>query len=100
MGDFFRTFLPILGALVMGVLGFYAGVLYRRKVAEREIGSAEEEARRLINDAIKTAETKKGSLLEAKEEILKPKANRKRSIRNADPSCKSRKGAFSRGKSR
>lgn len=79
MGDFFRTFLPILGALVMGVLGFYAGVLYRRKVAEREIGSAEEEARRLINDAIKTAETKKReALLEAKEEILKAKSEQEK----------------------
>ncbi len=43
-------------AIVLGVLigigaGFAGGVLYRKKVAEREIGSAEAEATRLINES-------------------------------------------------
>ena len=43
-----------------------------RKVSEKEISSAEEEGTRIINEAIKSAETKKKeALLEAKEEILK-----------------------------
>ena len=59
-----------LGAVVLAVLGFVAGTIYRRKSAEATIGSAEDEARRILNDAMKTAEQKKKeALLEAKEEI-------------------------------
>ena len=56
--------------LVLLVIGFFLGILYRKKVSEREIASAEDEARRIVNDGIKTAENKKReALLEAKEEI-------------------------------
>ena len=60
-------------ALIVGVIiAFPAGILYRKSSAEREIGSAEDEAKRLINEAIKSAESKKReALVEAKEEILK-----------------------------
>ena len=55
-------------ALVLAVTGFFAGSAYRRKSAEATIGSAE--AKRILNDAIKTAESKKReALLEAKEEV-------------------------------
>ncbi len=55
-------------------IGFFCGVLYRRRVAEAEIGSAEAQARKILEDGIKAAETKKKeTLLEAKEEILKTK---------------------------
>ncbi len=58
------------GALVLGVVGFFVGSAYRKKSAEKFIGSAEEEAKRILNDAMKTAETrKKETLLEAKDEI-------------------------------
>ena len=58
--------------IVALVIGIPLGILYRKKVAEKEILSAEEEAKRIINEAIKSAETKKKeALLEAKEEILK-----------------------------
>ncbi len=58
--------------LVFSVLAFFGGIYYRKKVSEKEIGSAESEATRIINDAIKSAETKqKEILLEAKEEIHK-----------------------------
>ena len=57
-------------ALVFAVIGFVSGSLHRRKSAEATIGSAEDEARRILNDAIKTAESKKKeALLEAKDEI-------------------------------
>ena len=53
-------------------LAFAAGVLYRKRVGEREIGSAEEEATRIINEAIRGGENrKKELLLEAKDEIHK-----------------------------
>ena len=58
--------------VIVAVAMFLLGVLYRKKVSEREISSAEEEARRIINESIKSAESKKReSLLEAKEEIHK-----------------------------
>ena len=60
-------------ALVVGLgVGFTLGIRYRKNVSEKEISSAEEEGKRIINEAIKSAETKKKeALLEAKEEILK-----------------------------
>ena len=57
-------------ALALAVIGFFVGSAYRRKSAEATIGSAEDEAKRILNDAIKTAESKKReALLEAKEEV-------------------------------
>ena len=58
--------------VVIGIVCFFIGITYRKKVAEKEIGSAEEEARRIINESIKGGEsTKREMLLEAKEEIHK-----------------------------
>ena len=57
-------------ALVCLVIGFFVGGAYRRKKAEAAIGSAEDEARRILSEAMKGAEArKKESLLEAKDEI-------------------------------
>ncbi|WP_419020448.1 Rnase Y domain-containing protein, partial [Intestinimonas butyriciproducens] len=57
---------------VAAVVFFVLGNQYRKNVAEKEIGSAEEEAKRIINESIKSAESKKReALVEAKEEILK-----------------------------
>ncbi len=62
-------------ALAVGVLlGAVIGIAYRKKVAEAEIGSAEEQAKRILEDSMKTAESrKKEALIEAKEEILREK---------------------------
>ena len=62
-------------ALVVGLGGGFAlGVLHRKKVAEAEIGSAEQQARKILEDGIKAADTKKKeALIEAKEEILQTK---------------------------
>ncbi len=57
-------------SIVFAILGFFIGSAYRRKSAEATIGSAEDEAKRILNDAMKTAESKKKEvLLEAKDEI-------------------------------
>ncbi len=60
-------------ALAVGiVIGIIIGIIYRKNVAEREIGSAEDRAKRILEDALKGAEQKKKeALLEAKEQILK-----------------------------
>ncbi len=57
-------------AAVLGIVGFVCGSAFRKKSAEKAIGSAEDEAKRILNDALKTAETrKKEALIEAKDEI-------------------------------
>ncbi len=73
------TILVILIALGAIVIGFVLGVVYRKNVGEREITSAEEEAKRIINESIKSAESKKKeALLEAKEEIHKSRSEYER----------------------
>jgi ribonuclease Y len=75
--------LCVLG-LVAGtlVIGFPLGVQYRKRVAEKEISSAEEEAKRIINESIKAAESKKReALVEAKEEILKSRNEYEREVK-------------------
>jgi len=55
-------------------IGIFVGYTYRRRVAEAEIGSAEEQAKKILEDGIKAAETKKKeTLIEAREEILRTK---------------------------
>ncbi|MGN1031078.1 MAG: ribonuclease Y [Butyricicoccaceae bacterium] len=72
----------IIAAIVALVIGALAGFTYRKKIAEKEIGSAEEEAKRIINDSIKAAENKKKeAVLEAKDEIHKSRADLEREIR-------------------
>ena len=62
--------------------GFGGGVLYRKRVAERAIGSAEEEATRLVNEAIRTGENRrKEMLLEAKDEIHKSRAEHDKEVK-------------------
>ncbi len=69
-------------ALVLAVIGFAIGCAYRRKSAEASIGSAEEEAKRILSDAIKNAETKKKELLiEAKDEIFQMRQDTDKDLR-------------------
>ncbi|MDO5444706.1 MAG: ribonuclease Y [Eubacteriales bacterium] len=73
------TVLWIIIAVAAVIAGFILGFSYRKKVAEREILSAEEEAKRIINESIKSAESKKKeALLEAKEEIHKSRSEYER----------------------
>ena len=60
--------------VIVAPLVWKIATAYRIKVVEAKIGSAEEKAREIIDEALKTAETKKReALLEAKEESLKTK---------------------------
>lgn len=76
---------PILVAVVGLILAigmFFAGVQYRRSTAEALIGSAEDEAKRLVNDAIKTAEQKlKEANVEAKDQAYQYKQEAEKEIR-------------------
>jgi ribonuclease Y len=67
--------LDILGIILIVValiIGLLIGYVYRRSVAEKKIGRAEETVAKLIEDASKKAETiKKETVLEAKEEVHK-----------------------------
>ena len=72
----------IIIAVVVAALCFVLGITYRKKVAEREIMSAEEEAKRIINESIKSAESKKReALVEAKEEIHKSRSEYEREVK-------------------
>ena len=60
-------------ALVIGlIVGALIGIIYRKKVAEAEIGSAEAKAKKIVEDGKAAVETmKKEALIEAKEETLR-----------------------------
>ena len=70
-------------ALAVGVgIGVVIGIIYRKKVAEQAIGSAEAEATRLINEAIRGGENKKKEmLLEAKEEIHRSRTEYEKEVK-------------------
>ncbi|MET0017941.1 ribonuclease Y [Oscillibacter sp.] len=72
----------LIGLAVGSAVCFPLGIRYRKNVSEREISSAEEEGKRIINEAIKNAETKKKeALLEAKEEILKNRSEYEKEVK-------------------
>ena len=67
--------IAVLITLVVAVpITYFVSISNHKKTVEAKIGSAEERARKIIDDALKTAETKKReALLEVKEESLKTK---------------------------
>lgn len=72
----------VVAGLIFGFIAFKMGVNYRKRIAEAEIGSAEEQAKKILNDAIKDADTKKKeTIIEAKEEIHKLRADADREIK-------------------
>ena len=73
----------IVVAVVFGVVGFILGESHRKKKAEGLIGSADEEATRIINRAVNEAETmKKEAILEAKDEIHKTRTETEKELRD------------------
>ncbi len=75
--------LIVVAAVVSGVASFFAGQAYRKKVAEAAIGSATQEAARIINQALTTAEQKKKeAILEAKDEIHKQRSDAEKELRD------------------
>ena len=82
MEFYLAIILIVVGTSIGIAAGFGVGIAYRKKVAEREIGSAEAEATRLINEAIRSGENrKKEMLLEAKDEIHKSRTENEREIK-------------------
>ena len=78
----YEIILIVVVAVVGLAAGFGMGIVYRKKVAEREIGSAEMEATRLINEAIRSGESrKKEMLLEAKDEIHKSRTEYEKEVK-------------------
>ena len=69
-------------ALLAGVsIGIYLGIQRRKKIAEAEIGSAEQEAKRIVSEAIKTAEAKKKeAVLEGKDELHRLRSENEKEI--------------------
>lgn len=74
----------ILACVVLSLaIGAVAGVIYRKKVAEAAIGSAKQEATRIVNEAVSKAESvKKEKILEAKDEIHKQRSELERELRD------------------
>ena len=90
MSPILTVVLVLVAAAVAGALGFYLGAENRKRTAEAKIGSAEEEAKRIVNDAIKAAEQKRNeTIIEAKDEAFKLKSD-------ADKEIKDRRSEISR----
>ena len=69
----------VVAAAAAGVL---IGIVYRKKVAEATIGSAQQEATRIVNDAVSKAESKKKeAILEAKDEIHRQRTELEKELR-------------------
>lgn len=80
----------VVAAAVFGVIGFLLGGAHRKKVAEAAIGSATEEAARIVNQAVQTAENKR------KETILEAKDEAHRLITEAEKETKERRAEVQR----
>ena len=64
----------VITLLVTAVVVYFVTTAYYKKVTEAKIGNADEKAREIIDEAVKTAETKKReAMLEAKEESIRIK---------------------------
>lgn len=76
------TVIKLIFGVVGLIIGTFIGYLFRKNVSEKTIGSAEQEATRIINDAIKSGENKKKeAILEAKDEILKARTEADREVK-------------------
>lgn len=74
--------IAVICAVVFAAVGFVVGQIYRKKTAEKLIGSADEEATRIITSAANEAETlKREAILEAKDEIHKTRTETERELR-------------------
>ncbi len=74
MQNLIYILLAVIVIVVVGLVAFYLGVLYRKNVAEAQYGSAEQKARKIVDDAIKEGEAiKREARLDLKDEIFKTK---------------------------
>lgn len=76
---------PVIWIMIVigvAVLAFLMGYLVRKNIAEGKIQSAEEQAKKIVNDAEKEAESKKKeAIIEAKEEVHKQRVEFEREVR-------------------
>ena len=80
--ELFEILMIVLAAIAGLGIGIAVGIGIRKRFAEREIGSAEQEATRLINEAIRSGESrKKEMLLEAKDEIHKSRTEYEKEVK-------------------
>ena len=82
-----ELWLAIVLIVAFCIIGFVLGMAFRKRKVERDIGRSEEDATRILNEAIKSAESKKReALVEAKEEIHKQRSEyeREEKARRAD----------------
>lgn len=80
--QFWLCIVIAVAALLIGTFtGIYIGIQRRKKIAEAEIGSAEQEAKRIVSEAIKTAEAKKKeAVLEGKDELHRLRSENEKEI--------------------
>ncbi len=82
MGDM-TIYIGILAFAAGLVIAFPLGVKYRKRIAEAELGSAEDEAKRLVSEALKTAESKKKeAIVEAKDEIYRMRTDTEKELKD------------------
>jgi ribonuclease Y len=69
-----KLFKEVIVGIICAIVGIGIGVILRKRISESVIGSAEEEAKRLVEEAGKEAETKKKEVLvEARDEAYRIK---------------------------
>ena len=84
----------VVSIIVTALIVWFAATSYEKKSANSKIGNAEEKARGIIDEAVKTAEEKKReSMLEIKEESIKAK-------NDLDKEIKERRNEISRNERR
>lgn len=84
----------VVSIIITALIVCFAAALYQKKSANSKIGNAEEKARGIIDEAVKTAEEKKReSMLEIKEESIKAK-------NDLDKEIKERRNEISRNERR
>ena len=84
----------VVSIIITALVVWFAAASYQKKSANSKIGNAEEKARGIIDEAVKTAEEKKReSMLEIKEESIKAK-------NDLDKEIKERRNEISRNERR
>lgn len=74
LSPLFSILITVIVIVVVGLVAFYLGVMYRKNVAEAQFGSAEQKARKIVDDAIKEGEAiKREARLDLKDETFKIK---------------------------
>ena len=69
-----KVIIAVITLVIVAPLTWLISSIYRKKVYEKKVGTAEEKSREILDEAMKTAKQKKReALLEAKEEALKAK---------------------------